>query len=63
MSSQIAFVVLVILVCRCAQELVEKYVSNNSIVGLGTGVLVSLSVAVVAVSSHDEALSFASRLL
>ena len=26
---------------RCAEELVEKYVSSSNVVGLGTGVLVS----------------------
>lgn len=28
---------------RCAEDLVGKFVQSNSVVGLGTGVLVSLS--------------------
>lgn len=29
-----------LLLFRCAEELVKKFVSSNSVVGLGTGVLV-----------------------
>lgn len=29
-------------VCSCAEELVGKYVQSNSIIGLGTGVMVWL---------------------